>query len=56
MMNQMKCLFGMHHYAVLETNELKDYRGTIVGKVIVLQCKDCGRIKACQIRTTTQNY
>lgn len=46
-------LFGIHKYEVLKEEELKDSHGTLVGKVIVSRCTNCGKIKSVRIYTET---
>lgn len=46
-------LFGIHKYEVLKEEELKDSHGTLVGKVIISRCTNCGKIKSVRIYTET---
>ena len=46
-------LFSIHKYEVLKEEELKDSHGTLVGKVIVSRCTNCGKIKSVRIYTET---
>ena len=46
-------LFGIHKYEVLKEEELRDAHGTLVGKVIVSRCTNCGKIKSVRIYTET---
>ena len=45
--------FGIHKYEILKEEELKDTHGTLVGKVIVSRCINCGKIKSVRIYTET---
>ena len=45
--------FGIHKYEVLKEEELRDAHGTLVGKVIVSRCTNCGKIKSVRIYTET---
>lgn len=51
----LKCFFGLHRYEVLKEEEIKDYRGDIIGKVIISRCTNCGKIKSIKIKTV-ENY
>ncbi len=51
----LKCFFGLHKYEVLKEEELKDYRGDVIGKVIISRCANCGKIKATKIKII-ENY
>lgn len=46
-------LFGIHKYEVLKEEELRDAQGTLVGKVIVSRCTNCGKIKSVRIYIET---
>lgn len=46
-------IFGIHKYEVLKEEELRDAHGTLVGKVIVSRCTNCGKIKSVRIYTET---
>lgn len=43
--------FNIHKYEVLKEEELRDAHGTLVGKVIVSRCTNCGKIKSVRIYT-----
>ena len=45
--------FSIHKYEVLKEEELRDAHGTLVGKVIVSRCTNCGKIKSIRIYTET---
>lgn len=45
--------FGMHKYEVIKEEELKESHGTIVGRVIISRCTNCGKIKKTRIFTET---
>lgn len=51
----LKCFFRLHKYEVLKEEELKDYRGDVIGKVIISRCANCGKIKATKIKII-ENY
>ena len=46
-------LFGIHKYEVLKEEVLRDAHGTLVGKVIVSRCTNCGKIKSVRIYIET---
>lgn len=54
-MIDLKCFFGLHHYAINEVVPLCDGRGAIVGKTYILRCEHCGKIKQVNI-ITELNY
>lgn len=45
MSQDCKCYLGLHHYEVLETKEIKNPYGVIVGMTIISRCSNCGKIK-----------
>ena len=45
--------FSIHKYEVLKEEELRDAHGTLVGKVIISRCINCGKIKSVRIYTET---
>ena len=48
------CKFlNLHKYEILKEEELRDTHGTLVGKVIVSRCTNCGKIKSVRIYTET---
>lgn len=55
MKQDLKCFFRLHKYEVFKEEELKDYRGDIIGKVIISRCANCGKIKSIKIKTV-ENY
>lgn len=52
------CFIGLHKYKVLEVLDVKQLGyDTEIGKVYVLQCVHCGKLKEKLIRTKiTNNY
>lgn len=54
MNNNLKCLFGMHEYEIIDTKELKNSFNINVGDVIISRCKHCGKIKNKQVYTNNQ--
>ena len=50
----INCFFGLHHYKLIETKELKNPYSTI-GTIYVLQCINCGKIKE-KVVYTDSNY
>ena len=44
-------IFGIHKYEVLKEEELRDAHGTLVGKVIISRCSNCGKIKSVKVYT-----
>lgn len=49
----IKCFFGLHHYKLIETKELKNPYSITIGTVYVLQCINCGKIKEKVVYTDT---
>ena len=50
-----KCFFGLHKYEVLDTKEVKNPYGAVIGTTIISRCSNCGKIKEFTIYTDT-NY
>lgn len=51
MSNDFKCFIGLHKYEVLDTKEIKNPYGVVVGTTIVSRCSICGKIKETGIYT-----
>ena len=49
------CWLGRHTYEVYKEEELHSVNGTIVGKVIISRCTECGKLKVERIHTI-ENY
>lgn len=54
----LMCFMGLHKYKVLEVLNVKQFGYDIeIGKVYVLQCTHCGRLKDKFVKTKiTSNY
>jgi len=55
MSQDTKCWFGLHKYEVLETKEIKNPYGAIIGTTIISRCSNCGKIRENTIYTDN-NY
>ena len=49
--SRWKCLLGLHDYVVYNTEELKDFRNNLIGKVIINRCACCGKIQIINVYT-----
>lgn len=47
----IKCLFGFHKYEVYKEEQVSDYKGNIIGKVIISRCSECGKLKNHYVET-----
>lgn len=50
------CAIGFHQYEVYKEIDIKDPRGIPVVKVLILRCKDCGRIRSERIVINDTHY
>lgn len=55
MSNDLKCYFGLHHYEVLESKDIKNPYGAVVGTTIISRCTNCGKIRE-DVIYTDNNY
>lgn len=56
-MGIIKCLLGLHKYSVLNTEDIVQIgTNTVIGKVIVTQCENCGKIHKTEIKTVANIY
>lgn len=50
-----KCFIHLHKYVFLKEEDIKDYKGNIIGKAIISRCSNCGKINSYRIKTV-ENY
>lgn len=50
-----KCFIHLHKYVFLKEEDIKDYKGNVIGKVIISRCSNCGKINSYKVRTV-ENY
>lgn len=46
----IKCLFGMHKYEEYKILDKYNAKREIIGKVIIMKCKFCGKIKVINVK------
>lgn len=57
MASDFKCILGLHHYEVINTEPLLQAGTNIeIGKILINRCTNCGKIKTYVIRTTDRLY
>lgn len=44
MSQDFKCAIGLHKYEVLDTKEIKNPYGIVVGTTIISRCSNCGKV------------
>jgi len=57
MASDFKCILGLHHYEVINTEPLLQAGTNIeIGKILINRCVNCGKIKTHTVRTTDRLY
>ena len=55
MSQDLKCYLGLHKYEVLESKDIKNPYGAVIGVTIISRCSNCGKLKETSVYTDV-NY